>query len=93
MDDIASKAGVATQTVYAHFSTKRDLFVSMVSTLSNQASDRAHIDAPEFRDTDDLEHYLRDYAIRQLEIVLTAPIVRLRRLVIGDLASFLIDKH
>jgi TetR/AcrR family transcriptional regulator, mexJK operon transcriptional repressor len=88
MDDIASKAGVAKQTVYAHFSTKRDLFVAMVSTLSNQASDRVHIGVPEFRDGDDLEHYLRDYAIRQLEIVLTAPIVRLRRLVIGEVSRF-----
>jgi AcrR family transcriptional regulator len=40
MDEIAAKARVAKQTVYAHFSNKRDLFVAMVSVLSNQASDR-----------------------------------------------------
>lgn len=41
MDEIAARAGVAKQTVYAHFSNKRDLFVAMVSALSNQASDSA----------------------------------------------------
>jgi len=88
MDGIAAKAGVAKQTVYAHFSNKRDLFIAMVSALSNQASDRVHVGVPEFREGNDLKSYLTDYAVRQLQIVLTPRIVRLRRLVIGEVSRF-----
>lgn len=88
MDEIAAKAGVAKQTVYAHFSNKRDLFIAMVSALTNQASDRVHVGVPEFREGDDLKRYLSDYAFRQLQIVLTPRIVRLRRLVIGEVSRF-----
>jgi TetR/AcrR family transcriptional regulator, mexJK operon transcriptional repressor len=88
MDEIAAKAGVAKQTVYAHFSNKRDLFIAMVSALSNQASDRVHVGVPEFREGDDLKRYLTDYAVRQLQVVLTPRIVRLRRLVIGEVSRF-----
>jgi TetR/AcrR family transcriptional regulator, mexJK operon transcriptional repressor len=88
MDEIAAKAGVAKQTVYSHFSNKRDLFIAMVSALSNQASDRVHVGVPEFREGDDLKRYLTEYAVRQLKIVLTPRIVRLRRLVIGEVSRF-----
>src|SRR5260370_2096660 len=88
MDEIADKGGVAKQTVYAHFSNKRDLFIAMVSALTNQASDRVHVGVPEFREGDDLKRYLTDYAVRQLQIVLTPRIVRLRRLVIGEVSRF-----
>jgi TetR/AcrR family transcriptional repressor of mexJK operon len=88
MDEIAVKAGVAKQTVYAHFSNKRDLFIAMVSALSNHASDRVHVGAPEFHEGDDLKRYLTDYAVRQLKVVLTPRIVRLRRLVIGEVSRF-----
>lgn len=88
MDEIAAKARVAKQTVYAHFSNKRDLFVAMVSALTNQASDRVHAGVPEFHEGDDLKRYLTDYAVRQLQIVLTPRIVRLRRLVISEVSRF-----
>jgi len=88
MDEIAAKAGVAKQTVYAHFSNKRDLFIAMVSALTNQASDCVHVGIREFREGDDPKRYLTDYAVRQLRIVLTPRIVRLRRLVIGEVSRF-----
>jgi TetR/AcrR family transcriptional regulator, mexJK operon transcriptional repressor len=88
MDEIAAKAGVAKQTVYAHFSNKRDLFVAMVSALTRQASDRVHVGVPEFHEGDDVKCYLTDYAVRQLRIVLTPRIVRLRRLVISEVSRF-----
>jgi AcrR family transcriptional regulator len=88
MDEIAAKARVAKQTVYAHFSNKRDLFVAMVSALTNQASDRVHAGVPEFHEGGDLKRYLTDYAVRQLQIVLTPRIVRLRRLVISEVSRF-----
>ena len=88
MDEIAAKARVAKQTVYAHFSNKRDLFVAMVSALTNQASDRVHAGVSEFHEGDDLKRYLTNYAVRQLQIVLTPRIVRLRRLVISEVSRF-----
>lgn len=88
MDEIAAKARVAKQTVYAHFSNKRDLFVAMVSALTNQASDRVHVGVSEFHEGDDLKRYLTDCAVRQLQIVLTPRIVRLRRLVISEVSRF-----
>jgi TetR/AcrR family transcriptional repressor of mexJK operon len=88
MDEIAAKARVAKQTVYAHFSNKPDLFVAMVSALTNQASDRVHVGVPKFHEGDDLKRYLTDYAVRQLQIVLTPRIVRLRRLVISEVSRF-----
>jgi AcrR family transcriptional regulator len=88
MDQIAELAGVSKQTVYAYFSNKETLFVAMASALSNQASDRVHNRVAEFTDGDDLEAYLLDYAVRQLEIVLTPRILQLRRLVIGEVGRF-----
>jgi AcrR family transcriptional regulator len=87
MDDIANRAGVAKQTVYSHFSSKKALFVAMASALSNDASDRAHNEVPEYVDGD-VERYLTEYAIRQLNIVLVPRILRLRRLVIGEVTRF-----
>lgn len=88
MDQIAELAGVSKQTVYAYFSNKETLFIAMASALSNQTSDRVHNHVAEFTDGGDLEAYLVDYAVRQLEIVLTPRILQLRRLVIGEVARF-----
>jgi AcrR family transcriptional regulator len=88
MDDIADLAGVSKQTVYVYFSNKEALFAAMASALSNEASDRVQNDVAELRDSDEVESYLTDYAVRQLEIVLTPRILQLRRLVIGEVSRF-----
>jgi TetR/AcrR family transcriptional regulator, mexJK operon transcriptional repressor len=87
MDDIANRAGVAKQTVYSHFAGKKALFVAMASALSNEASDRVQSEVPEYVDGD-VERYLTDYAVRQLNTVLVPRILRLRRLVIGEVTRF-----
>lgn len=88
MDQIAELAGVSKQTVYVYFSNKEALFIAMASALSNEASDRVHNNVPEFAKGDDLEAYLINYAVRQLEVVLTPRILKLRRLVIGEVGRF-----
>jgi AcrR family transcriptional regulator len=88
MDEIADLAGVSKQTVYTYFSSKDALFVAMASALTEEASDRVHNNVAEFGDGDDLESYLVDYAVRQLEVVLTPRILQLRRLVIGEVGRF-----
>lgn len=88
MDDIAELAGVSKQTLYVYFSNKDALFIAMTSALSNAGSDRVVTNVAGFDDGDDLEAYLVDYAVRQLEVVMTPRILQLRRLVIGEVGRF-----
>ena len=88
MDHIAELAGVSKQTVYAYFSNKETLFVAMASALSNEGSDRVRKQMADFAVGDDVEAYFVAYAVRQLEVVLTARILQLRRLVIGEVGRF-----
>ena len=88
MDEIASIAQVSKQTVYKQFSNKEALFVGIVRGMTDRAGDAVHNDVPEFGDSGELSEYLQMYALRQLSIVLTPPIMQLRRLVIGEVSRF-----
>ena len=88
MDEIATLSGVSKQTVYKHFSSKEALFVEIVSSMTNNAGDLVHNDAPMLKSDAELAEYLRDYAYRQLSVVLAPRIMQLRRLVIGEVSRF-----
>jgi TetR/AcrR family transcriptional regulator, mexJK operon transcriptional repressor len=88
MDEIAALAAVSKQTVYKNFPSKETLFVEIVSRVTNQASDRVHNEMPDLAEGEDVADYLRRYADRQLAIVLTPRVMRLRRLVIGEVGRF-----
>jgi TetR/AcrR family transcriptional regulator, mexJK operon transcriptional repressor len=88
MDEIAALAAVSKQTVYKNFPSKETLFVAIVSSVSNQASDRVHSEMPDLAEGEDIADYLRRYAYRQLAIVLTPRVMQLRRLVIGEVGRF-----
>jgi AcrR family transcriptional regulator len=88
MDEIAELAAVSKQTVYKHFSTKEALFVAIVRSTSNQASDTVHNEMPGFGVGEDPAEYLKTYAYRQLTVVLKPRIMQLRRLVIGEVGRF-----
>jgi TetR/AcrR family transcriptional repressor of mexJK operon len=88
MDEIAGLAAVSKQTVYKHFSTKEALFVAIVSSTTNKASDKVHNEMPGFGVGEDPAEYLRTYAYRQLTVVLQPRIMQLRRLVIGEVGRF-----
>jgi AcrR family transcriptional regulator len=88
MDEIAALAAVSKQTVYKNFPGKEILFVVIVSSVTNRASDRVHSEMPDLAEGEDVAEYLRRYAYRQLAIVLTPRVMQLRRLVIGEVGRF-----
>lgn len=88
MDELAALSGVSKQTVYKHFGSKEALFVELVSSMTTIAGDQVHTEIPDPLRAADLATFLQAYAERQLEIVLTPRILRLRRLVIGEVGRF-----
>jgi TetR/AcrR family transcriptional regulator, mexJK operon transcriptional repressor len=88
MDEIAALAAVSKQTVYKNFPGKETLFVEIVSSVTNRASDRVHSEMPDLAEGEDVAEYLRRYAYRQLTVVLTPRVMQLRRLVIGEVGRF-----
>jgi AcrR family transcriptional regulator len=79
---------VSKQTVYKHFASKEALFIEIVTSMTEQAGDLVLNDIPEPDDVDDVAEYLREYAYRQLTLVLTPRLIQLRRLVIGEVSRF-----
>ena len=88
MDEVAAASSVSKQTIYKHFGSKEALFVAVVTSLTNAASDLVHGDVPEPEAVDDVAAYLRDYGLRQLNVVLTPRLLQLRRMVIGESSRF-----
>ncbi len=88
MDEIALLADVSKQTIYKQFTSKEALFIEIVAGLTNEASDVVHGVMPELALGDDLHAYLKDYAYRQLSVVLTPRLMQLRRVVIGEAGRF-----
>jgi TetR/AcrR family transcriptional regulator, mexJK operon transcriptional repressor len=88
MDEIAALAVVSKQTVYMNFPSKEALFVEIVRSMTDQASDTVHNEMPDLAEGEDVADYLRRYADRQLAIVLTPRVMQLRRLVIGEVGRF-----
>ncbi|WP_448006019.1 TetR/AcrR family transcriptional regulator [Agromyces bauzanensis] len=88
MDELAALSQVSKQTVYKHFGSKEALFVELVTTMTDAAGDRVHNEVPDPAEAGDMPAYLRDYAERQLDVVMTPSLLQLRRLVIGEVGRF-----
>ena len=88
VDEVVSVSGVSKQTIYNHFGSKERLFVAVVSAMTRAAGDAVHPDEHELPDPDELAGYLEDYLLRQATVVLRPRILRLRRLVIGEVERF-----
>ena len=88
MDEVAATAGVSKQTVYKHFSDKASLFGEIVRSTVEVAANPVHEEVTRLADTGDLEADLVDLARRQLDAVLQAQLLRLRRLVIAEAGRF-----
>jgi TetR/AcrR family transcriptional repressor of mexJK operon len=88
MDEIARLADVSKQTIYKQFASKEALFIEVVTSLTDDASDAVHGVIPELAQGDDLGAFLVEYAYRQLSVVLTPRLMQLRRVVIGEANRF-----
>ncbi|MBM7831601.1 AcrR family transcriptional regulator [Agromyces cerinus] len=88
MDELAELSEVSKQTVYAHFGSKESLFVELVSSMTAGAGDGLH-DLDEHPAPDgDVTGYLERYAADELAVVMTPRLLKLRRLVIGEVERF-----
>jgi AcrR family transcriptional regulator len=88
MDSIAEEAGVSKQTVYAHFKSKEALFIHVVERMTGGA---AHLIGEDLEDDftgRSAGDFLLQVATDQLFSVLTPPLMRLRRMVIGEVERF-----
>lgn len=88
MDLVAERAGVSKQTVYAHFRSKEALFIHVVEALTGGAAHQLHEDIAEPPDDRSVEDYLMQTAVDQLTVVMTPRLMRLRRMVIGEVDRF-----
>ena len=88
MDEIAASAAVSKQTVYKHFDSKERLFVEIVTSTVNEASDPVHADVLGLEDSGDVEADLRGLARQLLGRVMQPRLLQLRRLVIGEAGRF-----
>ena len=88
MDAVAETAGVSKQTVYAHFKSKEALFVEVVMAMTGAAARDLREDVEEPFDDRPVRDFLIDVATEQLSVVLTPPLMQLRRMVIGEVERF-----
>ncbi len=89
MDDIAEAAGVSKQTLYSYFGTKDQLFIALVTAMTSSTSDAVHAgESATAPGGEDLEGHLVALLSRQLDAVLQPRLLKLRRLVIGEVPRF-----
>src|SRR5688572_18076769 len=66
MDEVAARASVSKQTVYAQFGGKEALFVTVVATMTGDAGDEVQREIRALGEEDDVRAAMLDYAQRQL---------------------------
>jgi len=85
MESIAHESGIAKQTLYTYFGSKRALFLELVTTSTTGARGAAFAASPGMHETADPRELLRERLVVQLAQVLDPRVLALRRLVIGEL--------
>ncbi len=88
MDEIAALSGVSKQTIYKHFGSKEALFIEIVGSMTTTTGNTVLVESKEPDAAGELEPFLRQYAERQLSLVLTPRMMQLRRLVVAEVGRF-----
>ncbi len=88
MDQIAAVAGVSKQTVYKHFGDKQALFTAAVVDIIENAARRSADEMAGLAAGGDLQHGLEELARATVRVLTAPPIVRWRRLIIGEADRF-----
>lgn len=88
MDELAERSGVSKQTIYKHFVSKQALFVDLVTSMTAGSGDELHSLGGIPSNATELGPYFTRYAVAELETVLAPRLLRLRRLVIGEVGRF-----
>ncbi|ACQ80560.1 transcriptional regulator, TetR family [Beutenbergia cavernae DSM 12333] len=88
LDEVAARAGVAKRSVYNNYADKEELFRAVVLTATGTTSAFVAEIVSALEEPDDLEEAMRDLARRQLRAATSTRLVRLRRLLIGEVSRF-----
>ena len=85
MDSIAKESGVAKQTLYSYFGSKRELFLALVTAKTKATAQSVLSPSPRIVDAGSARSLLRDLLVAQLSAVMASDVLALRRLVIGEM--------
>lgn len=88
MDDIASLAAVSKQTVYKQFGDKHQLFIELITTDIAHSETSTHPLIEAMHDSTEVESDLQRFARAHLADVMKPPLLRMRRLLIGEAERF-----
>ncbi|PZG45315.1 TetR family transcriptional regulator [Spongiactinospora gelatinilytica] len=88
MDEVAALAGASKQTVYKHFTDKKQLFTHIVLATTAEVDALVKVVAATLDEGDDPAKDLRRLARAFLDALLRPEVLRLRRLVIAEADRF-----
>ena len=88
MDAVAELAGVSKQTVYSNFGSKEALFLRVVHEMTGGAAETLFENDQSVEYPDSVEDFFYAASVAQLSVVMTSRLMRLRRMVIGEVERF-----
>jgi len=88
MDDVAAAARISKQTIYTHFASKEELFADLVLGNVERVEEFVSTMAETVNGAGDLEEGMRRLARRYIRLVARPEVLRLRRLVLGEVGRF-----
>jgi TetR/AcrR family transcriptional regulator, mexJK operon transcriptional repressor len=88
MDEIAAAAQVSKQTIYTHFANKEELFADLVLGNVDRVDEFVSTMVRTVEDAGDIERGIQQLARRYIRLVVRPDVLRLRRLVLGEVSRF-----
>ena len=88
MDEVAAIAQVSKVTVYKHFSDKRNLFTSVITSAIDEAEQSTHSLVDRLGQSTDLAKDLRTFARQHIVEVTQPHLIQMRRMIIAEANRF-----